>query len=244
MKEIWLVPPAALTLTAGEVHLWRTDLDRNSQEVQEFLATLSADEKARALRFYFQQHRQRFIVARGTLRRILGRYLDLAPAQVEFEYSPQGKPKLAASCNGKELQFNLSHSQGLALYGVARYRRIGVDLEYLRPMEEVEQLVKRFYSAREFAAISPLSPQEREKAFFRGWTAKEAYLKATGSGLGGGLDRVEVSLVAGTPLQLLSLEGNTEAASRWHLSDLPLHPDYIATVAVEGRNCHLKFWQG
>lgn len=243
---IWqpLSTDLTLTLTEGEVHLWRANLDCNPEKIQELAKILSADEKARAERFYFPQHRQRFTVARGILRFILGRYLAIAPEKLQFAYSSRGKPRLEASCDGNWLQFNLSHSQGLALYGMVRDRRIGVDVEYLRPMADAEQLARRFYSTRESAVLNALPPPEREIAFFRGWTAKEAYLKAVGEGLGGGLAEVEVSLAPNCPLRLLAIGSDVQAASQWKLAGLTPHPNYLAAVAVEGYDWHLQCWQG
>jgi 4'-phosphopantetheinyl transferase len=235
------VPPPALTLENDEIHLWQTNLERATEAVEQLSATLSTEERARAERFYFPQHRQRFTVARAILRRILGQYLGIAPERVEFAYNLRGKPELTANC-GLWLQFNLSHCEGLALYGVTRERRIGVDLEKLRPVEDLEKLVERFYSAAEFRIISHLPPEARRIAFFRGWTAKEAYLKATGEGLAGGLEQVEVSLTAGKPLRLLKLPGNAPV-SGWSLFSPDVHPDYMAAVAVEGSELRLRYWQ-
>jgi 4'-phosphopantetheinyl transferase len=240
---MWSFPPTNLTLAAHEVHVWRAVLDIPLEQVLSLAKLLSEDETLRANRFYLEQHRQRFIVARGTLRLILGQYLGIDPWQLRFEYSSRGKPSLAKSYNKKEIQFNLSHSQGLALYGFTRSRKIGVDLEYLRPLPDAEQIAQRFFSRREFRIISALPPQEKQQAFFRGWTAKEAYLKATGDGLAGSLDRVEVSLMPEEPLHLLSIQGNSQVASRWHLSFLIPATDYVATLAVEDLNWTLRCWQ-
>lgn len=239
---VWHVPPPVLTLENDEIHLWQTNLERAPVEVEQLSATLSTDERARAERFYFPQHRQRFTVARGILRQILGHYLNIAPERVEFAYNSRGKPKLNPK-NATGLQFNLSHCEGLALYGLTGDRPIGVDLERLRPVEDLERLVERFYSSAEFAVICDLPAELRKIAFFRGWTAKEAYLKATGEGLAGGLDQVEVSLNPGEPLRLLKLPGNG-AASCWSLFSPDVHPDYIAAIAVEGCGLHLRYWQG
>lgn len=239
-----LCPPLDLKLNDLEVHVWSANLDIPLHQIEELLQILSDDERLRANRFYFEQHRQRFIVGRGTLRVILGRYLGIEPGQLEFEYSDRGKPSLAKSYNKDQLQFNLSHSQGLALYGFTRNRKIGIDLEYLRSLPDAQQIAERFFCAREFELISTLPPEEKQKAFFRGWTAKEAYLKATGDGLSGSLEQVEVSLIPDKPLHLLSIQGNSETAYQWRIYDFIPAPNYIATVAVEGQDWTLSYWQG
>lgn len=235
---MWRNAPANLTLQKNEVHLWRADLDR---DVRPFAPILSADETLKAERFYFEQHRQRFIVGRGILRNILGRYLAIEPAQLQFEYGARGKPELAQAFSGDKLQFNLSHSQGLALYGFTCDRRIGVDLEYLRPVTDAQKIAQRFFSNRESNSISALPPAEQQEAFYRCWTGKEAYLKATGEGLAG-LEQVEVSPFP-EQLRLISIGADVQAANRWTLLSLSPACGYLATVAVEGHGWQLSGWQ-
>ena len=235
---MWRTAPANLTLKKNEVHLWRAELDR---DVQPFASILSADETLRAERFYFEQHRQRFIVGRGILRNILSRYLAIEPAQLQFEYGSRGKPELSQVFSGAKLQFNLSHSQGLALYGFTCDRRIGVDLEYLRPVPDAQKIAQRFFSDSESASISALPPSEQQKAFYRGWTGKEAYLKATGEGLAG-LEQVEVSPFP-DELRLIRIGEDVQAASRWTLLSLSPACGYLATVAVEGHDWQMSGWQ-
>jgi 4'-phosphopantetheinyl transferase len=231
-SSLFSLPPSNLCAPSSEViHLWRANLDVPIERVKELATILSPDERARAERFYFELHRNRFIVSRGGLRTILGRYLNIKPDRVEFEYSQRGKPRLAGI---KQLQFNVSHSQDLALYGFSCDRAIGVDLEYLREIDDAQKIAQRFFSAQESVIIDSLPEGERIAAFFRGWTAKEAYLKATGDGLAGSLEGVEVSLVPNEPLRLIALDGDSQAASRWHLYSFIPAIDYIATVAIEG----------
>lgn len=228
-----------LTLDGHQVHIWQTHLDLPAQQVEEFVEILSTDEKARADRFYFPQHRQRFIVGRAKLRLLLSRYLDIEPNRVQFEYSARGKPLLAESF-GNRLKFNLSHSQEIALYGFTLDRYIGVDLEYLNSKTDVEDIAKRFFSAREYAQIIALSPQLRREAFFRGWTVKEAYLKATGDGLAGSLDTVEVCLNPAKVPSLLAIKGDSQIVAAWSIYHFAPMPNYLATVVVEDRDCD---WQ-
>lgn len=229
-----------LTLDGDRVHIWQTNLDLPVQQVEEFVEILSADEKTRADRFYFPQHRQRFIVARAKLRLLLASYLDTKPNKVEFEYSDRGKPFLAQSFDNR-LKFNLSHSQEIALYGFTLDRKIGVDLEYLNSKTDVEEIAKRFFSAREYAEISSLPALSRLQAFFRGWTVKEAYLKATGDGLAGSLDTVEVCLNPAKVPSLLAIKGDTQMAAAWSIYHFAPMPNYLATVAVEGQR--ILDWQ-
>lgn len=231
----WLPAPKELDLLLNDVHIWRINLNSDELQLQSFRETLSSDEIARAERFYFPEHRQRFMAGRGTLRTILGQYLDIAPKQVEFEYQPRGKPLLAAKFADQGLLFNLSHSQDLALLGVSYQHQIGVDLEYIRTMSDLEGLAKRFFSAREYEYLRLLSPAQQQQIFFRYWTCKEAYLKATGDGLVQ-LEEIEIDLTPNQPSKLL-------VSGDWSLRELTPANNFAAAVVVAGSNIHLHFWE-
>jgi len=241
--SLWSSPPESLTLGSDEVHVWRVDLCREVAHLQSFQQVLAGDERARADRFYFEKDRQHFIVARGLLRILLGRYLNKQPHRLQFCYGPHGKPALVRELGGDDLRFNLSHSNGLVLYAITRGRELGIDLEYLRSWVSDEQIAERFFSPREVAALRALPDHARQRAFFNCWTRKEAYIKAKGEGLTLRLDQFEVSLVPGEPAALLRTYGDPQEASRWSLRELAPGPGYVAAVAVEGHSWQLKRWQ-
>ncbi len=224
----WQFPPEHLQLLDREVHLWGKYLNIRADEVEELAKILAPEEQKRADRFHFPIHRKRFIVARATLRNILARYLDLDARQVKFTYSDRGKPSLIDN----SIDFNLSHSQDLAVYGFTKNRNIGVDVEYLRDMPDAENLAKRFFSTNEYQAIASLQPPERQKAFFKIWTAKEAYLKATGVGLAG-LDDVEIVCNSQESVKIASINRDFRAASNWYLSSLKIDRAYVAAIAIQ-----------
>jgi 4'-phosphopantetheinyl transferase len=239
---LWQPAPTDLVLSSPDVHVWRASLEQPEALIQQLAQTLSEDERTRASRFYFERDRKHFIVGRGLLRTILGRYLSLEPTQLQFCYSSRGKPALADMGDNSTLQFNLSHSHGLVLYAVTRDRKIGIDLEQIRSTSDVEKLAERFFSPREHAAIRSLPPSQKQEAFFHAWTCKEAYLKAIGEGLAG-LEQVEVSIVLGEPARLLSTGDDSQASSRWSLQVLTPAPGYMAALAVEGQGWHLACWE-
>ena len=207
------------------------------------LSTLSADEKERAARFYFQRDREHFIVARGALRAILGRYLQRDPTRVGFRYSPHGKPALAMEAPGEGLRFNISHSHGLALCAVTRGREIGVDLERVRSIANLEQIAERFFSPGENAEPRALPARVKAEAFFNGWSRKEAYLKARGDGLSLSLDQFDVSLASGEPARLPRNQREPRDVGRWPLQELPPVFGYVAALAVEGHGLQIRGWQ-
>ena len=237
---MWLPTSENLVLSTDDVHIWLADLDQPERCQTQLAATLSTDEQARAQRFHFDVHRQRFIVGRGILRNILGRYLGKEPRELEFCYSDRGKPSLAGSSS--PVCFNLSHSQSLALYAIAR-RPIGIDVEYIRPLDDALKLAQRFFSHSEYAFIEALPPDQKQKAFFQLWTCKEAYLKATGEGLAG-LAQVEVSLTTGGMPELhLIGQNSAQEPNPWLLQPLTPDPNYAAAVAVAADRWQLNYWQ-
>ncbi|HEV2393476.1 MAG TPA: 4'-phosphopantetheinyl transferase superfamily protein [Verrucomicrobiae bacterium] len=166
---------------------------------------MSDDEIQRAGRFHFEQHRNRFIAGRGLLRAVLARYLCAAPKQIKFAYGTNGKPCLAKSTGGDNLEFNLAHSEDVALLAVTRTFPVGIDVERIRPMPDAAELVARFFSPRESAIFRGLPSEEQSSAFFSLWTRKEALLKATGEGIGHLLNQVEVSFLPGEPVRIIRM---------------------------------------
>jgi 4'-phosphopantetheinyl transferase len=233
-NPVWVTAPTEVSILSEDVHIWRISLDRPQIELQDLRKTLSEDEIARAERFYFEEHRQNFIAGRGILRKILSQYLNIQPQQVQFSYEAKGKPVLADKFCMSKISFNLSHSQGLALCAISCVRSIGVDLEYMRPME-VEALSERFFSVREHEFICSLPPEERQEIFFRYWTCKEAYLKATGVGLTH-LENIELSLAPEQPAKIISDED-------WCLFELLPADNFLSAVAVAGSGFNIKYWQ-
>jgi 4'-phosphopantetheinyl transferase len=225
-----------LRMSNCDVDVWCAVLDPSAAWAQWLVQTLSKDELLRAERFHFERDRLRFIVSRGLLRVILGRYLDMEPGQLHFSYGPRGKPTLIETpTDGKgKLCFNLAHSNGLALIGVTREREIGVDFEYIRPIANAEQIVQSFFSPREIAMLQSVPRDQKLTAFFNCWTRKEAYVKATGDGLAQPLNQFSVSLAPCEPAKLLAVAADAREVSRWCIQSLTPAPGYVAAVVVEG----------
>jgi 4'-phosphopantetheinyl transferase len=215
------------------VHIWQVSLLQSQDCVSRLAQTLSPDEHDRAQRFHFEQDRRRFIVGRSVLRDILARYLDVDAKQISFEYFERGKPYLSA-IHTPGIQFNVAHSHELAIYAIACEREVGVDLEYIHPVPEIDQIAASFFAAAEYQTWRTLPEDQKLVSFFNCWTRKEAYLKATGDGLSKPLDQFEVSLVPDHPARLLRVEGNERETQRWSLRTLELdQANYVGALAVE-----------
>jgi 4'-phosphopantetheinyl transferase len=232
-EKIWEFPPAELRIPVRGVHVWRANLD-GKQPLEGWLKLLSADEQDRADRFRFAQHRNRFIAGRGILRSLLSTYLKTSPNSLQFSYREQGKPILSES----GLHFNLAHSQELALYAICD-RPVGIDLEQIRAISDLEALTDRFFSANEHQTICTLPTQQQPTAFFRYWTCKEAYLKATGAGLSK-LRGLEISLTAESARLVTVPDGDVHD---WQLQELVPGENFVGAVVTSGENLSLDRWQ-
>lgn len=244
-SETWPTPPPHLTLESDEVHVWLAKLDQPEEILRGALSSLSPDERQRAERFRFRKDRDHFIIARGTLRAILARYLQLEPRALRFDYSRYGKPALAQGTHVSPrvpLHFNLSHSHELALFAFALNREVGLDLEFIRDDFAGEEIAGRFFSRREVEMLCALPSHLRGVGFFNCWTRKEAYIKAIGEGLSMPLDQFDVSLAPGEPAALLRTLRDESEASRWSLKELKPGAGYAAAIAVEGHDWRLKRW--
>lgn len=231
---VWSSPPELPSLQTDEVHVWRLTLDH---PLEQFLSLLHADEVERANRFHFERDRKHFVIARGFLRVLLGRYLTADPKGLTFSYGAYGKPSLEIET---PLRFNMSHSHGVALYALTEGRDIGVDVEFVRADFTTDDIARRYFSPFEANSLCGLPSEDRVDAFFRCWTRKEAYLKATGRGLSQALDGFDVTLRPGESAALLRTEDG--AHERWTLSDIAVGEGYAGAVAVEGKVTRIRYW--
>jgi 4'-phosphopantetheinyl transferase len=232
-----------LGLSGSEVHVWRAELDVSGLNLCGLEGLLSSDEMSRANRFHFQRDRARFVAARGTLRMLLGRYLGAAASALQFCYGRYGKPYLARVPGRDDIRFNVAHSEGLALYAFAPAREVGVDLERIWPLAQIDQIARQFFSPREKADLCSLDDGLREEAFYRCWTRKEAYIKARGQGLFLALSEFDVSLRPDEPARILGVRGEAQDASCWTLRELEPGAGYVGALAVQGANWQLSCWQ-
>ncbi len=237
---IWQDPPATLTLSAGELHVWRVALSAETGQRLALQQLLSAEELARAQRFHFERDRQRFVVRRGVVRLLLGRLLQRDPAALRFDIGPNGKPAISAEMNPLDLRFNTSHTGDWALIGTVIGHELGVDIEAIRPEVDMAGIVARFFGPLERAEWQSISAEEQPYAFFNAWTRKEAVIKATGEGLSRELDSFDVSLTPGEPIQLRQIEG--DSAELWSMVELHPGEGLLGAVALRAQPHRLRCW--
>lgn len=216
----------------AQVHLWCCSTEIGVGEFATRHALLSEQERARAARFHDRTAMVAFTAAHGWLRRVLGAYVNVPPEALRFGEGAHGKPQLALASGGTpRVSFNLSHSGDLAIVAVAEQMAVGVDIEHVRPMPR--QIAEDSFAPGEAAALANVAPAERDSAFMRLWTRKEAYLKATGTGLNTPLDAFEVSL--DEPARLLRVRSDPAEAACWQIAHLEPAPGYCGAVAARGQ---------
>ncbi|GAB7525409.1 4'-phosphopantetheinyl transferase family protein [Paraburkholderia sp. 2C] len=220
-----LTPPSA-----HEVHVWQWDLDRCGDDFDRYWQTLSRQERERADEFRFDRHRRRYVAGRGELRRLLGRYLALAPRDITLEYGSDGKPLCTVEPREWKVFFNLSHSEHAAALAVSSGFEVGIDVEHVRPIEDCVPL--EVFSTREHAQFAALPAAQRQAVFFESWARKEACLKALGTGFTLPPDHFEFDLSIRGDTTPRFVGGEAEEATRWRIGDLPLSPTCAGAVAA------------
>jgi 4'-phosphopantetheinyl transferase len=239
----WVTPLADIALHLTEVHIWRAGLELPESMLGQLATTLASDEGLRASGFRFSRDRNRYIAARGILRLLLGRYLARDPAEIQFEYGSHGKPRVAHTKNRARLDFNLAHSDDLALFAFGLGRKIGIDIERERPIDDMPQLVSRNFSARESATWHALPKGKRRSAFFNCWVRKEAFVKAVGDGLSYPLQEFDVAVSPAETPGLLAVSGSAELARMWSLMAVDAAPGFAGAVVAEGSDWQTLFLQ-
>jgi len=217
-------------LERGEVHVWFARLERTPARLTRMRTILNPEEMARADRFFMDVHRNRFVAGRALLRDLLAGYLGQPPEAIRFAYNEWGKPALAAGFAARDLRFNLSHSQDLAMYAFVLERDVGVDLEMIRAEVANERIAENFFSPSEVEMLRALPLEHQAEGFFNCWTRKEAYVKARGQGLSIELKSFDVSLIPGEEAKIL--RGDDSRA--WSL--VSFKPDHgcVAAMATQG----------
>ncbi|MEE8357142.1 MAG: 4'-phosphopantetheinyl transferase superfamily protein, partial [Anaerolineales bacterium] len=162
----------------GIIHIWHTSAGRWKNNLNELDSFLSQEEISRKEKLISKNRQEDHLISRGILRSILAQYLELAPENIPLKTYPNGKPYLP----GSNLYFNLSHSEGLFLYGFVMDVPIGVDLQQVYSISNIDTIIENYFSPYEQQILSSEKQTGLKDLFFRIWTAKEAYLKGTGEG--------------------------------------------------------------
>lgn len=234
----WTPTKNQISIPADMIHIWLIRLSHMDNPSTLDKNMLSDKELESYRKLHFERDRRRYLISHCTLRIILAQYLGIAPSQVQYQYTAKGKLSLIEP---SRVYFNLAHSHDIALVAVAAHEEIGVDVEFIRPIEDIDQLARTCFSPREYMDFSQTSPSASQRAFFNGWTRKEAYIKAVGEGLSYPLDQFDVSILPWESPMLTSIAGHPDDVNQWTLQDIPLGEDYAASVALKAQHVNVRF---
>jgi 4'-phosphopantetheinyl transferase len=231
--------PEALVLSKSEVHVWTVFLDSWKKSFAFFLERLDEEEVVRAAQFRSETKRQRFVIRRFLLKKLLSLYLGIPCKEIHFNYGQHGKPYLS---NDSAIRFNTSHSQGLALYIISLQRQVGIDLETIQPVPEIDALLSRWFPSYQTTPLDKLSSQDKLLAFYQLWTTREAYLKALGRGVIGLQDTVD-TFSTHTKSAHHHLFGESSGPDPWSFQVLTPATNFVATLAVASFDYRLRCFE-
>ena len=229
----WTEEARSPPLEDRDVHVWRVPLRLPASLLEWGEALLDPDERERAARYRFVEHRVAFVSGRAIQRDILSRYLEIDPAQVRYRVSQHGKPELSPESAGAGVRFNFSNSGELGLLAVTRGRDVGVDVEQVRHLPDALEIARGFFSGAEAEVLRRTPAEQRDLAFFHCWTRKEAYIKAVGAGLAIPLDCFDVAFAPGEPAALLQHRDRPAEVQRWIIRHLEVEGEYVGALAIE-----------
>ncbi|MEW6333885.1 MAG: 4'-phosphopantetheinyl transferase superfamily protein, partial [Thermodesulfobacteriota bacterium] len=221
-------------LPEGEIHLWVASPEdwAAPSQIASARHTLDGTEIARLERFRFPAHRHLFLVSHLLVRTALSRYADLPPDAWRFIHDRFGKPHIDPAMGAAPLTFSLAHTASLAVVGVARQHRIGVDVEKADRPVNGAALSRRFFSRVEADALEDLPPGRRAKRFPLYWTLKEAYIKALGPGLSHPLDSSAFHLTGTDPYRIDFSTTDRQDHGTWRFALIEPRPSYVAALCA------------
>jgi 4'-phosphopantetheinyl transferase len=222
-------------LNYGEVDLWFAFQDEASEPalLERYREILTVEERAKEKRFYFPKDQRQYLITRALVRTVLSRYSDVAPHAWRFSKGTHGRPAVANTQGWfTELNFNLSHTHGLIMCGVARTPSLGVDTENLTRERVPLNIADRYFSPQEVAELHMLPAARQPFRFFEYWTLKESYIKADGKGLSIPLDHFSFELVHEPAIRISFHEALDDLAERWRFWLLQPAAGHLAAVCV------------
>lgn len=228
--------------TRAAVHIWYVPVTDLAAQAAQLRPLLSGDELAAADRLHFASDRLRMVCRRGAVRTILGRHTGLAPQDLVFRANEQGKPELAGPAARSGIRFNVARSDGLVVCAVTAGRRVGVDVEAVRPVDDALRVARAYFSPAEHGALRAIPAADRSLAFLRCWTRKEAFVKALGAGLSYPLHAFDVTLAA-EAAAVLRVGGDPRAARRWSMTSFDPPGGHVAALVVAGPACEVASWR-
>jgi 4'-phosphopantetheinyl transferase len=205
-------------MNSAEILIWFIEPEtiQDPARLNRFLQWLSPEERAQHQRFRFDKHRHTYLVSHALMRGALSLSTRVEPAQFAFKTNAYGKPFVVAPAQEQSLNFNLSHTEGLAAVAISRHSELGIDVENKHRQDMTQTLAEHFFAPEECQAVAQSSEHERTIKMLEFWTLKESYIKAVGQGLSIALDSFAFRLATATqPASLMRLDAQDSDPCAW-----------------------------
>jgi len=205
-------------MNSHEILIWFIEPEtiQDPARLSRFLQWLSPEERAQHQRFRFDKHRHTYLVSHALMRGALSLSTQVEPAQFAFKTNAYGKPFVVAPTQHQTVNFNLSHTDGLAAIAISKDTELGVDVENKHRQDLTQELAEHFFAPEECQAVAQYSEHERAIKMLEFWTLKESYIKAVGQGLSIALDSFAFRLATATQAaSLLRLDAQECALDAW-----------------------------
>ena len=221
-------------LLSGEIHVWTASLDPSKGEIERMRSVLSNEEKKKASYYKFKLEQHRYIITKAVLRILISAYLDLEPGKIILEARKKGKPYVI---HEPSLFFNIANSHDICVYAFSRDNEVGIDIEKIRNLPDLDLLIEKNLTSREKAYFLK-DPHNRLSRFFQFWTFKESYLKAIGEGMRLTPENLEFSLEEGT-IRLRSVMYGFDATN-WQFKGFSREGNYTGALTYTGKETVIK----
>jgi 4'-phosphopantetheinyl transferase len=221
-------------LLKGEIHLWTVSIGALKDQSDSLKSLLSEEEKRKVSFYKFEQTQLSYIVSQAVLRMLLSSYLDVKPADVKMEAHKKGKPYLI---HDRSVFFNISNSYDLCVYAFSCDAEVGIDIEKIRDLTDIDQLIEKNLTRRERSYLIK-DPAHKLNWFFRFWTFKESYLKAIGEGMRLTPENLEFSLEDRT-IRLRSVNYGFDG-TEWQFLEFSRAGNYTGALTYTGKGILIK----
>jgi 4'-phosphopantetheinyl transferase len=228
----WHYPKEKPKLSNGIIHLWCLDTESMGAKWSGFKKALSEQERHQAEKFRFEADKKAFIIRRGALRELAGRYLGIPPGELSFYAGSYGKPFISEQQNQTGLQFSISVTRQKIILAFTKGGHVGVDIEVVRPIEDIDSIAQRFFSPSEAALLRSQPHSEKVRHFYMLWTLKEALLKALGIGLTKGAHLFGARWKADGRIEIVDNRLDGFEPQRWFMKTLNCDEDYCMAIAL------------
>ncbi len=219
----------------NEVHIWTAILDQPEAIIDGYYSILPDNEQKMVDKYRTGMIRKRQIISKGLVRLLISRYMNLNPNEIKFYYNEFGKPFVSPDSDRDNIFFNLSHSDNIAVFIFSKKRKIGIDVEKIKELADMEGIVRLCFSESEKKWFNELPSTKKEEMFYKIWTSKEAYMKAIGKGFSFSPKRISLELRINDNLFFKEIDGD-EDFNRWKLITFRPNPDFISSLVVEDEN--------